>query len=439
MRAALVHRVVGFATVALSAVHLIAVIATRGGIKPYSTLGWLNERLLVGGAVLLAGLLILRASRALAEGRRGFALVGCGLLALICSLEHLRSFAPMPLVFCFVALGDALIISGRRWSALPFAAGLAVALTFVVAAHRSRGDEPGHATPAPRDIVTAGADYDRFLVDTYLSSGVAPKKYFGFFDERGDTAAAEAELRDTVIRAVALTNAYAAEKNLDVRVTEKEVAVTFFAEGGALLFTTATDKLDGAIHPVRDEGLDNFRLGFLRFPTLVQTFDTTFGTGLGKLTAAVGASRVLLRPMTLREAVLATTLMYLFEKQLTHELRDDAKVPLLAGLPLDEQFVTTSLVYNCGLLFSDERVAGIVALNTADYLAKVNADNAGKRPALPVLSTAEATARLAAGESIPLQLTSWSAVYHVLQRYGAWVALAKFTTAFDASGAFTAR
>jgi len=433
MRVATAHRVVGITTVALSLAHIVAVIATRGGLKPYSTLGWLPERLLDGAGVLLAGVLIIRTA-----GRRGPALLSAALLFVICAIEYLRSFAPMPLFFGFVALADGLMVAGRRWAALPFAAGTAAALTFVVAAEASRGEEPMRATARPRDVVSPDAGYEQFRVDTYLSSGVAPKRYFGFFDERGDTADAEAELRETTITAVAIANDYADDMGLDVQLTEQEAAVTFLAEGGALLFTEAQHKL-GAVHPVRDEGLDNFRLGFTRFPTLVQAFDERFGTGLQRLTADIGPWRVLLRPMTVREALLTTIVMYLFEKQLTHELRAAAGRPPLSAMSLEEQFVTTSLVYNCGLLFSDERVAQILALNTAAYLAQVNRDNAGKRPELPVLLTANAQARLAAGEPIPQQLTSWSAVYHVLQRYGAWVALRRFTNVFDAAGAFTQR
>lgn len=438
MHGARAHRVVGITTVALAIVHTIAVIATRHGIKPYSTLGWLPERLLDGFGVLLAGALMIISTKALSRGVRAPALASAALLATLCIIQYLRSFAPMPLLFTFVALADGLVIAASWTARVPFLLATASALTFVAAAARSRGPEPAPPAPRAHDVMTPGADYERFRVDTYLSSGVAPKRYFGFFDERGDTAAAEAELRDTTIRAVAIANAFASDAGLPVRITEKEVAVTFLAEGGALLFTEAQDKLD-AVHPVRDEGLDNFRLGFTRFPKLVETLDTELGTGLARLTATIGGRRVLLRPMTLREAILGTAVMYLYEKELTHDARVKASLPALAGLPLDAQFVTTSLVYNCGLLFSDDRVAAILGLSTGPYLVQVNADNAGKRPALPVLPEADARARLAAGEPIPQQLTSWSAVYHVLQRYGAWAALEKFTTVFDATGSFTQR
>ena len=36
----------------------------------------------------------------------------------------------------------------------------------------------------------------------------------------------------------------------------------------------------------------------------------------------------------------------------------------------------------------------------------------------------------------PEQATSWSAVYHVLQRYGGYVALVRFGNVFDSAGAF---
>jgi hypothetical protein len=47
--------------------------------------------------------------------------------------------------------------------------------------------------------------------------------------------------------------------------------------------------------------------------------------------------------------------------------------------------------------------------------------------------------RLDAGEPYPRQLTSWNAVYHVLQRYGAWVGVSRFATVFDGNGAFRER
>jgi hypothetical protein len=63
----------------------------------------------------------------------------------------------------------------------------------------------------------------------------------------------------------------------------------------------------------------------------------------------------------------------------------------------------------------------------------------GKRPRLPVYPPAEAKMRLDAGEPYPRQLTSWSAVYHVLQRYGAWAGVSRFATVFDGNGAFRER
>ena len=131
--------------------------------------------------------------------------------------------------------------------------------------------------------------------------------------------------------------------------------------------------------------------------------------------------------------------MYLHQKARTDRLLASAGRPALATMSLPAQFVTTSLVYNSGILFAPERIDDILAFRTGRYLDEVNRLNAGKRPRLPVYPPAEAKARLDAGEPYPRQLTSWSAVYHVLQRYGAWVGVSRLATVFDGNGAFRER
>jgi hypothetical protein len=288
------------------------------------------------------------------------------------------------------------------------------------------------------ELLQHAVRYERFRVETFLSAGISPKRYFGFFDEQGDTAAHERVLRQTIIEAVRIINEYARTKKLRVRVTEKEIAVTFLAEGGALLLTERQSYLE-RVHPVRGIGLDSFREGFEAHKELVATLDAQLGTRLGKLTWDIGGWSVLLRPMTFREAVLGTAVMYLFEKELTAKLRAGQSLPALATLDLDRQFVVTSLVYNSGLLFSDERIEQMIHRETGLYLAEVNKLNRGKRPELDVPPAFEPARWLLTREPLPQQLTSWNAVYHVMQRYGAWVALAQFSTVFDAEGRFTAR
>ncbi len=281
--------------------------------------------------------------------------------------------------------------------------------------------------------------FQRFRLDTYLSSGVDPKRYFGFLDERGDTAPAEALLRHTIEDAVPLVNRYAAAKGATVRITEMEVAVTFLAEGGALLLSDPSLPID-RIHPVNGIGLDSFREAFDRHRALVATLDDHLGTHLGSLSWRVGRTRVLRRPMTFREAILGTAILFLDEKMQTAELlRRRDGVERLAALPPERQFVMTSLVYNSGVLLSEERIDQILTFSTADYLERVNEENRNRRPSLPLYGAAEATRRLVDGEPIPRQLTSWSAVYHVLQRYGAWTALRRFSDIFDNQGCFTRR
>lgn len=278
-----------------------------------------------------------------------------------------------------------------------------------------------------KDIIKHGILFESFRITTYLTAGVAPKRYFGFFDERGTTANFERILRITIINAVRITNEYAAASGLTSRITEKEVALTFLAEGGALLLTNP-EHSPNRVHPIREVGLDDFRAGFSHFPGLVERFDHFFGTKLGSLTLPFFGRSVLLRPMTFRESILGTTLMYLYEKELTaNSMRAQWSAPLM-DLSLDEQFISTSLVYNSGILFSAERVKQIAKLTTGEYLAMVNEKS--NRPRLPVCSPEKSLERLRSHLPVPIQLTSWSAVYHILQRYGAWIALEKFSDTF---------
>jgi hypothetical protein len=278
-----------------------------------------------------------------------------------------------------------------------------------------------------KQVLQQAINYEGFRIETYLSAGVSPKRYFGFFDEQGDTAELERIARVTIIDAVKITNQYAKQAKLKTQITEKEVAVTFLAEGGALLLTNPEGSTN-RVHPVRQLGLDDFRAGFSRYPKLITRFDQHFRTKLGKLLLPFVGKPLLLRPMSFRESLLTTTLMYLYEKELAAhamQVRGDAE---LMNLSLDEQFITTSLVYNSGILFSQERVKQIADFSTGAYLAAVNLNS--KRPNLRVYAPDDALEQLRRGQPLPAQLTSWSAVYHILQRYGAWVGLERFSDAF---------
>jgi hypothetical protein len=287
------------------------------------------------------------------------------------------------------------------------------------------------------DALGAAIGFERFRLAVYLSSGVAPKYYRGFFDEQGNTAEAERVLRKTVQAAVATVNQFAERTGRAARLTEMDVAVTFIAEGGGWLLTVGSGDLDRS-HPRRSIGLDDYGQGFVDLKDLVSALDQQLGTDLAHLSTSIAGVHLLRRPMTFREAIEGTAVMLLWEKQLAiqHAKLEGSD---LMTLPRDRQFVITSLVYNSGLFFPVERVDQILRFETADYLVSVNEANQGQRPQLPVLGAGEAKRRLIAGGSIPAQPTSWNAVYHVLQRYGAWVALDAEGTVFDSSGRFRNR
>jgi hypothetical protein len=300
-----------------------------------------------------------------------------------------------------------------------------------------------------QSLMSTAVEFEAFRITSFRNSGVAPKRYFGFVDERGLGAAYEKQLKTAAARVAPILNAYAAKKGLGVTVTPKEILVTHIAEGGALLLSADIANAD-RVHPVSGVGLDDYRRGFKQFAELVREIDALFKTKLAKIAdnperpvanaiLGAGAVRRLERrlgivSMTFEESVLGTAVMYLWEKAIAEEkLRAEGR-PSLGTLPLDEQYVEASLVYNSGILFADERVKQIMAFDTASYLVETSDKSASKRPKLPVMSPEAADALLERGEALPPQPTSWSAVYHILQRYGAWAALTRFANVFTPDG-----
>jgi hypothetical protein len=290
--------------------------------------------------------------------------------------------------------------------------------------------QDGHAfTLSSTALVRQVFGYEIFKLQTFLSSGVFPKRYFGYFDEAWDTADRERIFKAVVHQAVAVLNAQGA-----THISDAEVAVTFLAEGGAVLLREKQGSLDH-IHPVLDIGLDDVALGFARHPAWVHALDDALGTGLHEIVASDGDGARLTRFMNFREAIAGTALMYADEKGLAaHKLAEQGRS--MEGLSLDAQFVAGSLVYNSGLLFSSTSRAHIEHFTTGAELFAVSTQNAKTRPLLPVLAPADALASMRAGNDYPVQMTSWSGMYHVLQRYGAFRALRLFTDVFDEHGMF---
>ncbi|MHB8877690.1 MAG: hypothetical protein ACYC8T_28700 [Myxococcaceae bacterium] len=297
-------------------------------------------------------------------------------------------------------------------------------------------------TLSPGELERTVIDYEAFKLRTFAASGVFPKRYFGYFDERWDTAAREAQLRHAVCAAVDELNAAEAAQSSPLRFTDAEVAVTFISEGGALLLGERQAEAD-RVHPVQGVGLDDIAIGVSRRPDLVKRLDKRLGTRLEGIVAFVGEGSskapVLSRFMTFPEAIAGTALMYQYEKQLAAAKLAAAGRGALEARSLDEQFIIASLVYNSGILFSAERIEAIRTFSSGAYLEELSRNSSSKRWPLPVFTPAGALERLRAGAGYPVQPTSWSAVYHVLQRYGGFAGLRRFTPVFDERGAFQDR
>jgi hypothetical protein len=182
--------------------------------------------------------------------------------------------------------------------------------------------------------------------------------------------------------------------------------------------------------------LNNIASGFDQLEPLVKKVDRATGTKLSSVVETRGGHKVLARSFRFEEAIAGTAVMWVWEKQIAERKLRAGGRPSLATRPLDEQFVIASLVYNSGVLFEEQTITRIRALDTGDYLYASSERSKTRREPLPVLAPRGSLALLLAGADYPAQPTSWSGAYHVLQRYGAYVALARFTDAFDDQGRF---
>ena len=296
-------------------------------------------------------------------------------------------------------------------------------------------------------------DYEAFKLETYVRSGVFPKRYFGYFDLEADTAADEWTLRETVRCATGVINPWLRSRGELLQVNDAEIAVTFIAEGGALLLRELQARKDH-LHPVYDVGLDDVALGSAALPGLVEALDQTCGSSVatlitwtdpdapappgatGWLNSAEGRRGWLTRDATFKEGIVGTAMMWVWEKELAaRKLDAEGRTPLHAR-DRATQFVIGSLVYNSGLVHSESTIHALVGHQTGAYLFERSEVNAHRRPRLNLLAPPELLVELLEGGTYRSQETSWVGVYHVAQRYGGWEALRRFTDVFDAEGGF---
>ncbi|MFH1680308.1 MAG: hypothetical protein ABIH26_06640, partial [Candidatus Eisenbacteria bacterium] len=234
-----------------------------------------------------------------------------------------------------------------------------------------------------QEILTTVVGYEVFKMRSYLSSGVFPKRYFGYVDRKWDTAEKEDVFLVLVRDAVAAINGHQEEKGRRVRLSDIEVLVTYLSEGGALFFREERHLIEeeepGRIDLAFHLGCDNAGVAIERYEDLVRRLDRRFGTRLSGSARrewrgetgdrAVGIGR----RVGFRESIVATAVMYLYEKEIAAEKFSRRKTSgdpngwtedHLMALPLSEQFVVSSLVFNTGILFSRDWVESIREFRT---------------------------------------------------------------------------
>jgi hypothetical protein len=296
--------------------------------------------------------------------------------------------------------------------------------------------------------------WDRLRLEAYVGSGVFPKTYFGYFDEAWDTAGYERTLRETTVCSRKIINAWQRERGAQVRVTDAEIAVTFVAEGGALLLTTDQDRID-TLHPVMDVGLDDLASGLGDYDDLLTRLDAGCGTDLRgtvtytapgvqpegldqRLAAPEGQWAWLVRYASYEEGIVGTALMWAWEKEIAaRKLAEGGRTPM-QDRPLDQQFIIGSLVYNSGLVHGEAAARRIAAFEGGAITHDTSERNAHRRPRLNMLPPSEQLGELLEEGRFRDQPTSWLAVYHILQRYGGWEGLRRYSDVFDDAGMYRA-
>lgn len=321
-----------------------------------------------------------------------------------------------------------------------------------------------HLTLSAGDLERRVLDFEVFKAETFVRSGVYPRRYFGYLDNQGDTARWEAQLRTTTRASVRAANAWLADEGEPWRVTDQEVIVTFLSEGGALYLQQDSPRLE-QWHPVFDVGLDDLASGDHDMASLMARLDAAAGTGLAELVAWVpeGASTLpvpsvvpnevrwlmarntrpgerpyLVRYMTFPEAVAGTTMMWVWEKRIAQRKLLNQGLPGMPSRTPEDQYIIGSLVYNSGLLHGPDRWEMIHGFSAGAWLKASSDQNRHRRPELPVLLPQDGLALLTSGGTYPDQGTSWLATYHILQRWGGYAALSRFTDHFTPEGALTA-
>jgi len=228
-------------------------------------------------------------------------------------------------------------------------------------------------------------------------------------------------------------NAWLDKEGIDWRVTDQEIAVTWIAEGGALLLTTDQHEVD-RVHPILGVGLDDIAHGFKELPGLVGHVDAAAGTHVEDIPVWRDGDWELTRHMTLEESVVGTAVMWVWEKRIAdRKLRETGRPPL-AEHDAHDQFILGSLVYNSGLLHNAQRPRQVRRYALADHLAELARTHNGRRAWLPVNPPEVNLAALLVDRDYPEQGTSWIALYHILQRYGGYDGLERTTDMFDEAG-----
>jgi hypothetical protein len=278
--------------------------------------------------------------------------------------------------------------------------------------------------------------FEAFKAETFVRTGIFPKRYFGFLDEKWDSAQYEVLLRETVQRAVRVVNDYLAESGRNVGLSHQEVAMTFISDGAALKMREFQANIED-FQCVLQLGMKEPTQYIYAFPGLVERLDRELRTDLQAAVFLKDGAMVDARAMYFPEAVVATMFRYLFKKTRAQIALRDEGIDL-QSLSADEQFIVASgydLEKEAAL--SWRTVQDIRDSRVGVHLRSSAMPDDPSASRIPWMGPGDSADFLLQESIYPWQPnSSWNVVYNTAQKHGTWVGLSRFGTTFNDRGEY---
>jgi hypothetical protein len=325
-------------------------------------------------------------------------------------------------------------------------------------------DKIAISTPSNRfpltkqQVMRQVADFEIFRLETFIRSGVFPRRYFGYFDEIWDTAKYETRLRKAIHKATKVANDYLEQTGESIRHTEMELAVFYVSEGGAvrmLYFQENIENNDPWLHG----GLQDLIRYVEALPNLLNQLERVIESDIRSAVSRPAGRMVEGRNLYFDEVIVGSALRYTYMKLHAQKRYRERHGLAIERLPFTEQLIATRSYQEIGPrdsrellqemlhdeVFTSDQFRMVQNLEGASRLRELALTQAASSEKIVVFGPKENLSRMLKERMYPFQPAEWwgtarhSTIYNVLMTYGGMVALTKFSDLFDEAGRFRRR